>query len=246
MTLYVEPQIWKINSFIVSMTQRNVPAVVLDWQQVYKDHHISLRLRWSFSSKFSRAASCLGSHHVIMGNESLQSTHRSLERHELFSSPSAHPAAQQFQYQQHCCETLSITDAKSLQRAILMCSLSAWRREKWVAWESLSPYTLKQTLCPRPTPASHRSKWYTHTNNSGDLFLIGALVLSWLRLCWGCCKSRLSSESEVWRNILSLFSTLSGSTSPAGGGTHSFTLWNITFSPSCRYHGSRYKKIFFS
>lgn len=30
---------------------------------------------------------------------------------------------------------------------------------------------------------------------------------------------------------------------PSGG--HSFTLWNITFSPSLRYHGSRYKKIFF-
>lgn len=29
---------------------------------------------------------------------------------------------------------------------------------------------------------------------------------------------------------------------PSGG--HSFTLWNITFSPSLRYHGIRYKKIF--
>lgn len=75
-----------------------------------------------------------------------------------------------------------------------------------------------QTLCPRPAPPSQYGEWYrhTHTQTTELRFLICALFPLSHHLCWGCCKSGLSSVSKVWASVVSLFSTPSGSSSPAG------------------------------
>lgn len=79
--------------------------------------------------------------------------------------------------------------------------------------------------------------------NRGYFFLICTLFPPKCHLCCGCRKSGLSSVSGMREHYLPIPSSIRLN-QPSGG--HSFTLWNITFSPSLRYHGSRYKKIFFS
>lgn len=122
------------------------------------------------------AMSCVGSYSVIMWNQRLQSTHHSLERHELFPClllPAPHPIAQQTQLKlqissalplplhEEAHDTLSIT-AKSSQQAVLMCSLSAWRQERREMLESHYPPTYSNTL--------------THTHS--PLFLLPLLLLN--------------------------------------------------------------------
>lgn len=128
-------------------------------------HHVHLRLKMNSGGRYSSgcmAASCAASYSVIMRNWRLQSTHHSLERHELFPClllPAPQPPP-------HCTtnsaentniistasaslrkahDTLSITDAKSPQQAVLMCSLSAWRRERREMLESHYPPTHSNT-----------------------------------------------------------------------------------------------------
>lgn len=54
------------------------------------------------------------------------------------------------------------------------------------------------------------------------------------------CRSRVR---DVWGSIIYTFSSSIRLKQPSRG--HSFTLWNITFSPALCFHGIHYKKIFF-
>lgn len=114
---------------------------------------------------------------------------------------------------------------KSLQQAVLGCSLSARRQEKWDSWESLPPTSfLPNTLelaCKHSALIPlllliMANDTDTHTQTVESRFLICALFPLSHHLCWGCCKSGLSSVSKVWASVVSLFSTPSGSSSPAG------------------------------
>lgn len=128
-------------------------------------------------------------------------------------------------------DTLSITDAKSPQQAVLMCSLSARRQERREMLESHYPPTHSNTHMLFRVSLSHSSfslhgcyqhiqqmmHIYVHILTSwGYFFLICTLFPLKCHLFCGCCKSGLSSVSVVWGSIISPFPPPSDSTSPVG------------------------------
>lgn len=110
----------------------------------------------------------------------------------------------------------------NLSNELYLCAVYQLEGERSELLEShYPPYTLKQTLCPRPTSRfSSQRTMHSHTN-SGDLVLIGILFLSRHLLCWGCCKSRLCSECEVCgSNVSPVLYSISLNQPSWGGDTH--------------------------
>lgn len=100
-------------------------------------------------------------------------------------------------------DTLSITDAKSPQQAVLMCSLSARRRERSLrviiplhthAHTHFPPFSSYSSFSTSRIAFINTYSWWhnapcTHARaHRGNLFLICTLFPPKCNLCWGCCK----------------------------------------------------------
>lgn len=235
--------------FVCYIVQFSSVSLCLTWTMLSTlgPHHLYVRNSIGHYLSGCVAASCVFSYRVIMWNWRLQSTHRSLERHELFPglllppSPPPHcttnsaettnivSSASASLPKAH--DTLSITDAKSPQQAVLMWSLPAWRQERREMLQRVTiplhtrrhhSHTLSSfhsPLLPLSTIINTYSRWciHTHIQTEERYFSFALCFLQSVVLCWECCKSGLNSVSKVWGSTIYPFSPPpSGSTSPAG------------------------------